>query len=262
MATLPRSAADGMKPRFHTQREYALGYLVLSLSSKEVDHLADVLRPAITSLGGVGCSYLDIGCGDGRLTSQLSGMFHSITVYEPNPISFSLAQSHLSASRAQLLTHNSVFPIDDTLNNTVETVLASNVLYHVDKSSWTQFFQAIASVLQDGGTCFVALLDDRAETKEFVNRASPNKHIYSARDLIELERPLRALGLELLNIYQISPLIKTHSLDASALVADFFLGNSRHSPSTDMECTVEAQRQMMTVGMSNSQNIFVYRKRL
>jgi len=247
--------------RFFLQRDYALGYLALSIGSQEEEVLGAAFRQAIRSFGGAGRSLLDIGCADGRLTARVAQFFKRLTVFEPNPTLFNHAMARLSR-RHQFDGRNSTFPPDHRLlPETYDTAIASHVLYHIERSDWPSFFQAIAQSLRPGGVCITVLWNNLSDAKKYASRTDPTRWLCTSEDLLADRDSLASAGFEIVDLRQFDPVIRAYTTEAARDVTAFLLGPTRPEAPEALALAAEVEQTLLSGGLNNSQTAITVRKR-
>ena len=249
--------------RFFMSRDYALDYLAHSISSSEEYILPHAILDTVLKKNQSPRSILDIGSADGRLTQRIAQSAEHLTIFEPNPILFSLAVSRLSfAAKTTLLSHNLSFPGHSQLSiPRADLIIASHVLYHVTRPEWPRFFVKISSRLRSSGIFVATLWNKNSDAQKLAAAVAPGHWVSTAEDLDGARDILHEAKLTLFAKTDVNPLIKTYSEEAATRVRRFLVGRrSKDGDGHQLAVFNEIENTVLEIGLNNSQTIFFLKK--
>lgn len=111
---------------------------------------------------------LDIGAGNGYITTKISKYFKHTTILEPNL----KHKINYDAIDNKEVHHN--FFSDFETKDKYNLILCSHVLYYIDVEEWNDFFTKILKMLNSGGICIVIFVSDRGEYSDFLRELNEN----------------------------------------------------------------------------------------
>jgi len=251
----------GASKRFFLERAYALGYVALSTSGDEEKYLGRAIRRTLGKDPISNGRLLDIGCADARLTRAILTPFKHVTLYEPNPLLFSLATSNLEDCGKTIEARNREFPDPAPPDETFDVILASHMLYHVHRDQWAGYFRAAIKLLKRRGLLMLVLWNKHSEARAFAETIDPSRWVCCAEDLTDPSSAiLKQVGLSITTIERTHPFIKVFSLEMAKVVTDFLLGHARRTRKSDQTRIAQFEKKLLVGGIGNSQSIIVLRR--
>ena len=156
-----------------SEEQYKVDYDALeSTSDFEIENeVIDQIKQRITNQIIKTKSFLDIGCGPGRITKVLSSLFESTTVIEPNSCQLESFREHSQikfynttfedyykkigalASSPSVATSCTAASIDEV--EKFDFILCSHVFYHIPDENWT----SVIGELKPSICIFISLLN-------------------------------------------------------------------------------------------------------
>jgi SAM-dependent methyltransferase len=106
--------------------------------------------------GYAGGTFVEIGCGAGRITRHLSSAFHSGHALDVSECMIRYASAHVTATNVQWhITEGLTIPLDD---NSVDAAFSCHVLQHLPSPQAGEgYFREIIRTLKPGGTLMIHL---------------------------------------------------------------------------------------------------------
>jgi SAM-dependent methyltransferase len=248
--------------RFFLDYGYAFGYMALSVAADEERVLGNALRQTIKLQSAGTDALLDIGCADGRLTQKIGSRFHRITVFEPNSLLFSLAESRLSNWSPRVDFRNAAFPEPTALSGPFDVIVASHVLYHLELEEWEKFFTSAANQLAPNGILIVVLWNKHSEARHLAELIDRNRWLCGAEDILG-PNPAFLIGeakLRVASVTEVTPIIKVFTHSMATTVKDFLLGHATSSRSDNGAIADELEQGLLIHGLKNSQSIVVLKR--
>lgn len=166
-------------------------------------------------------SLLDIGPGDGQITSWVGNKFLKVTAVDINKeIIVSLnTNKKILRNKIQLnKTHGSIF--NSVLSkNAYDLSLLSHVLYYIEKSSWVKAIERVYSATTNNGIVVIALSGDKNGKADLIKHFN-GEPLYI--DDLALDCATN-FGFENVEMYSSKEVIITKTLAAMLHIAGFFL---------------------------------------
>jgi hypothetical protein len=166
--------------------------------------------------------FIDIGAGNGQLTSWIASSFDTTVLVEPNRAQLLGASKHLSRgvfikARAQELQN------ECRLFETADFILFSHVLFHIDVADWLNCLRTATLFLRRGGFLCLILQTESTGCRDFWTACGIT--LPSLSTFLSLEG-LAAIGLEVVDISSVPSEICTSDPSVIPTVSEFLLNTS------------------------------------
>jgi len=197
---------------------------------------------------------LDVGAGNGDLTTALKQRFSAVEAIEPNPRLFkSCCGVADSATQVKLE--------DFPLQRKYSFALLSHMLYYVDNRCWIEQIKRVANALEENGCATIIIVDENSDLFKF-NQA------FLSRDFNYLTPSALCNGLEaeglVTNVTVLKPSISAATLECMTKIGEFLTlnyGNTQQRLRCALEAYFEANcKAPHGYAMSNEQAAITVRR--
>ncbi len=169
---------------------------------------------------------LDVGPGNGELTSWIGRKFRNITLVDPSLDVLNNFNKKLKANNNLIKIQGSILDINLPLNSYDLGVL-SHVLYHIERSLWLDVVVSIYSTLTSSNGLLVIALNDELDRADIVNHFG-GKTLDIERFIAECS----AVFHENMEVYSSKEIFKTRDIRSMLHIVNVFLHDARISVKT------------------------------
>ncbi len=210
--------SDFVRTYDSSSKEYHEAFEVFLAHTDEKTKIKEHLEGLIASLPGRQ-TLIDVGAGNGMLTSWASSHFQRTVAIEPNPC--------LRDDLTRRCPHAEVMPhqiAEVNLPPVGDLILCSHVLYYVGQDEWLPCLQKMASWLAPHGVLIVILQSHDCECSKVVSHFQGQ-----CVDLVPFAKALESVltAQFQVKLERVPAQVRTPDLSAAYTVAEFMLNLSR-----------------------------------